>query len=397
MPLKNGMEAALRERGLNQKKSSVTFGRSPFMLLWAVAFFFILSSLCLLSPPVVMAEEAVVNSRIEVDVTGQTASDARSQAMAKAEIDALTDLLNKLAPSGTTADIIATLDARKISNMIKNIEVIDEKATGNRYHAQIMISFDGNALSELINNIGTKAANEKSDIVGSFLIIPPYSQDGNKVILWEDDNPWRSVWRNVGLEVVSGDVIVPYGDGADSATIDSKNFDAVNYASLVPMTIRYGVSDIVVLNAKLVSKPDLVLTVHKRRIARGKNEVNVTTYRADPQETRDLLLARAARDIVYNIQHKKTEELAAIQDVKGGDKNKLMLLASVSNMDSWTKLRESLSQLPMVDRIEILAVSARQVDMVLHYRGDSPALARAINAKHIKLIQNKDYWVVSRE
>ena len=201
----------------------------------------------------------------------------------------------------------------------------------------------------------------------------------------------------MGLEVVSGDVIVPYGDATDSNAIDAKNLGIISYAALTPVTIRYGVSDIVILDAKLTSKPDLTLSITKHRIARGRSEVNVLTYRADPQETRDLLLTRAARDIVYNLQHKKSEELATVQNVRGGERNKLMILASISTLNSWTKLRESLSTLPMVEQVEVLAISARQVDMVLHYRGAADALARAITAQKIKLTQDKDYWIVSRE
>jgi len=351
----------------------------------------------LLFPLQLWAGEAIVNSQVEVDVVGKDADDARSQAMARAEISALTDLLNKLSPTGTTADIIATMDARKISKMVKTTEVLDEKITGNRYHAQLMVSFDGDELSELINKVGAHASEEKARMVGSFLIVPAFTQDDSKPLLWEETNPWRMIWKNVALEVTSGDIIVPYGDGSDGQSIDAKNIDTVNYASLVAMTIRYGVSDIVILNAKLVSKPDLVLSVTKRRIARGKNEINIITYRADPQETRDVLLARAARDIISGLQHKKSDELSELQSVRGGDRAKLMVLASISTPDSWTKLRETLSGLPMIDKVEVIAVSARQVDMVLHYRGDAAALARAINAQHIRLVQNTDYWVVSRD
>jgi hypothetical protein len=359
-----------------------------------ILYLFLIS---LLFPLQLWAGEAIVNSQVEVDVVGKSAADARSTAMSKAEIDALSDLLNKLAPSGMTADILATLDNRKISKMVKNSEVLDEKITGNRYHAQVMVSFDGDELSELINKVATQTPEDKGSPVSSFLIVPAYVQDGGKMQLWNEENPWRIVWKNVGLEVTSGDVIVPYGDGTDDSTIDPNNLDKVNYASLVAMTIRYGVSDIVILNAKLVSKPDLILTVAKRRIARGRNEINLLTYRADPQETRDLLLARAARDIVAGLQHKKSDEIANLQSISGGERAKMMMLASISTLDSWTKLRESLTALPMVDKVEILAISARQVDMVLHYRGAADALARAINAQHIRLVKNKDYWVVSRD
>ncbi len=350
----------------------------------------------MLLPAPLWAGEAIINSDIEVDVTGKDAVDARQQAMEKGASEALADLLNKLAPPGLTTDIMARLDAHKISKMVKGTEVLDEKISGNRYHAQLRLSFDGDELSELISKVGEQANNDQTIPANAFLIIPAY-QEGAKTILWDDSNPWRAVWKNVGLENTIGDIIVPYGDAKDNSIIDVDTLNSSTYTNLIPFTIRYGVTDIIITQAKLVQSPDLVLTVTKRRVSRGHNEINIMTYRADPQETREMLLTRAARDIIYGLQHKKTEELSANQEVRGGEHNQVMMLASISTMASWTQLRSKLSSLPMVDRIELLAISAKQVDTILHYRGTPDSLARAITASNIRLVRNKDYWVVSRD
>lgn len=342
------------------------------------------------------ASESIINSEVEVDVVAKEAADAKSQGVAKAEVKALTDLLDKLAPDGTTQDIIAGLDARKISNMVKETEVLEEKITGNRYHGKIRVSFNGDELSDLISKAGEQTKDEKAVTVGSFLIIPAY-KEGTQELLWDDTNPWRNVWKNVGLEITSGDVIVPYGDVADSNIITTKNLSDITFASLAPVTIRYGVSDVVIVQAELVRKPDLILTVIKRRVARGRNVVNVTKYRADPQETRDLLLTRAARDIVANLQHNKSEDLSNNQAVRGGERGEIMILASISTLASWTQLRTKLSALPMIDSIDTLAISAKQVDMIVHYRGSAASLAQAITTNNIRLEKNKNYWVVSRD
>ncbi|MEQ1789957.1 MAG: DUF2066 domain-containing protein [Rickettsiales bacterium] len=342
------------------------------------------------------AGETIINSQVEVDATGEDAVDARAQAMAKGSVDALTDLLNKLSPLGQAQDIVAMLDSRKIDKMVKGIEVFDERISDNSYYAKLIVSFDGDELSALIAKSSEQLENSSISDINSFLIIPSYQED-RRVILWEDNNPWRAVWKNAGLENISGDIIVPYGDFKDSSLIDLESISTVTFASLVPMTIRYGVSDIVIVQAKLTETPDLALSVTKRRISRNDNEISVLNYRADPQETRDLLLARAARAIIYELQHKKNEELLAIQAVRGGEHNKMMMLASISTLSSWTQLREKLSALPMVDRVELLAISAKQVDMIVHYRGKPESLARAIQTNNIRLIKNKDYWVVSRD
>lgn len=348
-------------------------------------------------PSQALAGEAAVNSEVDVDVTGKDAADAREQAMAKGQIDGLTDLLGKLTSPEQVRIIITSLDPQRISAMVRSTEVLDEKITANRYRATLMLTYDGDQISQLIENGGATPNGIKPTAeIGSFLIIPGYEEDG-VMMLWEEANPWRAACKTVGLEIASGDIIVPFGDARDAAVVDAKMLTAANYSTLLPMTVRYGVSDIVIVQAKYTHTPDPQLEVVKRRINRTQNEVNVMTYRADPQETKETLMIRAARDIAAQIEHKKTEEMETVKAVQGGDRNTVMMLASITTLASWTDLRGKMSSLPMIDKLEVLAISPQQVDLIVHYRGTPESLAHALAAQNIRLQQNPNYWVVSRD
>ena len=357
----------------------------------------VITSLWALAPAAGYAGESLVNSEVEVDVTGKDAAAAREQAMMKGRADALTDLLGKFTTPEQVNHIITTLDPGKVNSLVRGTEVLDEKISSNRYRARLLVTFDANEISNLIGNNGTGNNPEQiTNAIGSFLIIPSYEEDGI-VMLWEESNPWRNAWKGQGLEVTSGDIVVPFGDASDIRVVDSQTVSSANYSALLPLTLRYGVSDIVILQAKLSRSPDLQLDVVKRRINRKQNEVNLTTYRADPQETKDLLLARAARDISESLEHKKTEEMEASKTVSGGERNKMMVLASISTLASWTQLRTKLSALPMVDKLEVLALAPQQVDLIIHYRGTPDSLGNAVTAQNIRLVKNPDYWVISRD
>lgn len=342
------------------------------------------------------AEEALVNSETEVDVTGKDAADARDLAVSRAQQDALVALLNKFTTPEQTQAIINNLDTNKIASMVRGTEVRDEKISSNRYRARIIVTFDGNQISALIGRNGTAVGSDVPNIVGSFLIIPSYEED-NTQLLWEDNNPWRAAWKTIGLEITTGDMVVPYGDNTDASIVSPTSVSSVNFTTLIPLTVRYGVSDIVILQAKFTHAPDMVLTVIKRRINRTGNEVNLLTYRADPQETKELLLLRAARDIADQLERKKTEELENVKVIRGGERNTVMMLANISTLASWTQLRAKLTTLPMVDQLEVRAISPQQVDMVVHYRGTPDSLANAITSLNLRLVKNPKYWVVSRD
>lgn len=341
------------------------------------------------------AGDALVNSDASVDITGKDAADAKAQAVAKGQYDALVGLLNKLSTPEQAQEIMNSMDSSKVAAIVRSMEVLDERISSNRYRARFVVSFDGNEISKLIGK-GHSDEGAQQQAASAFVIIPAFEEAGDNQ-LWEDDNPWRNAWKSVAIEIPAGDIIVPYGDNSDMSILTVQNLPNVNYSALIPLTVRYGASDIVILQAKFSATPDMVVNVVKRRINRLQNEVTMQTYRADPQETKSMLLTRAARDIAANIQKKKVEEQETIKAIQGGNRNKVMVLASVSTLSSWTQIRAKLSTLPMIDQIEVLAVAPQQVDVAITYRGSAESLANGITAQNLRLIQNQDYWVVSRD
>lgn len=361
-------------------------------LVLAAASFFVFSL-----PSQALAGESELTAEVQVDVAGKDSADAREQAMTKGYSDGLVDLLSKLTSPDQVQLIMSNLEPGRVASMVRGTEVLDEKISAGRYRARLMLTYDGDEISKLIDAGGTGGnVQGSSNAVGSFLIIPGYEEDGVPM-LWEEGNPWRAACRSMGLEIATGDIVVPYGDGRDSAIVDARTLASATYASLAPMTVRYGVSDIMVVAAKYSHNPDPQLDIVKRRINRTQNEVSMQTYRADPQESKEALMNRAARDLATQIQHKKTEELETVKAVQGGDRHSVMMLASISTLSSWTDLRTRLSTLPMIDRLEVLAIAPQQVDLIVHYRGEPASLAQAIDAQNLRLQQNDNYWVISRD
>ncbi len=338
-----------------------------------------------------------MNSEVNIDIVSKDPAAARTEAMAKAEVDGLKALLERLGPPEQAKDIMNTLDSKQISAMVKGTQVVEEKMSGNRYRAKLLVSFDGDLISKVMSGVTAPEAKENMPAsVGSFLIIPGLEFNEQKY-LWEDANIWKTVWNEVALEVTTGDVLVPYGDKVDAAGLTYASMMTADFQALSAFALRYGVSDVVLLQGTYTVRPEMVLSVVMRRVGRQDDNVTVHSYRADPQETREQLFSRAARDIISELQEKKVDETANKQSVRGGDRKRIMMLASISTMSSWTELRKKLSSLPMVDKVEALAISARQVDIAVSYRGSEESFTNAINSKSLRLKKNPDYWVISNE
>src|SRR5262245_8732889 len=118
-------------------------------------FIFALCLLLIVALPArqAVASEALVPSEVDVDVPGKDAADARAQAMAKGEVNALIDLLGKLTSPQQAQAIIDGLDANKVSSMVRGTEVMNEKIASNRYRAHLKVTFDGDEISALVGKI----------------------------------------------------------------------------------------------------------------------------------------------------------------------------------------------------------------------------------------------------
>jgi hypothetical protein len=363
--------------------------RFTSLLLWVAC----VGAFLALSP--VNASDALIKGDVEVDVSGKDAVDARTKAMASAESEALRQLLERFTSPQQAQAVIDSLPPSRISGMVRGMEVLSERISDRRYRAHLLVSFEGDEITRLISTNGLDG-NQAIDMPTStaFAIIPIY-EEGTRSLLWDDRNPWLTTWKTVGLESNMDGIVVPYGDDTDKGTIKVSNALSATYSSLSNMTNRYGVSQVVILQAKFVATPEMQLTVVKRRLNRVKNEINLLTYRADPEETRDQLLTRAALDIVSKLNDLKAHEIPS--NFVGGERNTIMMLASISTMASWTELKAKLTTLPMIEKVDVLAISPQQVDMSVRYRGTPESLETALLTEKLRLVKHANYWVISRD
>lgn len=347
---------------------------------------------CLWPLTFALAEGPQIASEIEVDVTGKDASEARTSALAQAEQQAFASLMEKLSGGGLPAG----MDASRISALVRGIEVLEEKIAGSRYRAKLRVSFDAEAINKLVGRVAAapgEATSTPAAANNAVLILPAY-EEGGVVQLWEE-NPWNTAWRNLGIRQGAGDIVVPYGDGKDSETVTSQSVTGVGYPVLADMAQRYGTGEVAVLLARFSATPELALQVGLRRLGPARNEVTILNYSADESESKEQMIERAALDVAEQIRLKKMEELR--NAAQRGSTGSMMVVASIRTLAGWSQMRGKLLGLPMVQRIEMLAVSPQQADFILHYRGTADGVADAVTSLGLRFEQARGYWLLAQE
>ena len=86
---------------------------------------------------------------VRLDVTSNSASNARKKALIKGESEALYSLLERLILSGDKKNI-PKFTPEQISNFVRDFEVVSEKTSSIRYLAQLNFRFKADLIQNLL-------------------------------------------------------------------------------------------------------------------------------------------------------------------------------------------------------------------------------------------------------
>ncbi len=348
----------------------------------------------LMSPGLALAQSALLTSDVAVDLAGADAETARTKAMEEAQIQGFANLLDRLAPD-QKKDILLEATVKQIVALVRGVQVLEEKFNGSHYRATLRVSYDALSVNTLISQRapvnGVPAVAKRSS---SILVIPVYSE-GAGALLWEKDNPWLSTWQRLSLQAGNGMIVTPYGDAEDSARLNASAAETNAYEAFGPLLGRYGAAELSVLKVTYIAEPQPMITVTQRSIGANHSDTQTMEYRADLQENRDALLERAARELTLQLtrQHEGLLERRAAEGSNGG---RQLIIIPIGTLSSWTKVKQKLQAMPVVNKVELRAITNDQVDAFISYKGTPEALESSLNASKFSVQKANHYWVISQ-
>src|SRR5512132_492876 len=194
------------------------------------------------------ADSAVFQvSGIPVDTTAKDAVTARSQALEQGKKQGLERLMRRLAPAQEQNQLPSVSDLN-IERYVRNFEITSEELSPTRYIAKLTVSYEPDAVRELLRSAGVSFAQESSLPI---VVVPLYDgPDGAR--LWSDKNPWWQAWeKNLEPERLLR-LVLPLGDLEDMSSLSVEQVQARDRAALLGLAKRYNSQDALVVTAKLV-------------------------------------------------------------------------------------------------------------------------------------------------
>jgi hypothetical protein len=327
---------------------------------------------------------------VAVDVTADTAAQARERALAEGERVAFRRLLERLTLRSDHSRLPNPPRA-EIGNYLQDFSVADEKTSPVRYLAKLTFRFKAEEIRRLLDQVGIPFAETMSKPV---LVLPVY-QSAGALLLWDDPNPWRSAWSQVTVREGLVPLVLAAGDLQDVAAIGAEQAAAADESRLAAIAGRYGTTDTVVAVATMGYQPQqsvpyvrVFVSRHGPTAPKGRTEIEIIALAG---ENTGRLLQRAATETTRLIEDGwKRENLLSL-----GRASVAAVSVPIGSLADWLAVRKKLGEVSVVRRAEVILMSRAEVRLALHFIGEVDQLALALGQADLHLLREGDLWVLT--
>jgi hypothetical protein len=350
------------------------------------------------------AQDDPYSATVTVDATSDTVAKARDVARLDGARHALDAVVARLAGGSDKAKPLKLRD-NQITDMVASFEVANEKMSAVRYVADYTYHFKSAEVAKAMQaaGIATSDANAAAGAganppsnpgVGKPVVVLPVYQSDGESLLWDDPNPWRDAWAQRAAGPSGAALQVPLGDVSDLAAIDADKARTGDSTALSAIAKKEGADDVLVMLAVQRAGSDRQgLDITVRRYRNGQFvDVHLASIDANPNEGDADLFRRAADTIAADIDSGWKNAKGDL----GGQQGSVAVVASISGLDDWIKLRGTLAALPSVRRIDVKSLSRQEATIEIQYVGSMDQLKASLAATKLDLQGGDPIWRLAR-
>jgi len=338
--------------------------------------------LCLACGGVALAQEREIFTvaGVAVDVTADTANQARTRALAEAQETALARLLSRLVPAARRAEV-PTVASGQVERFVRDFEISGEKTSPVRYIASLTYRFRPEVVRQFLRRANVPFAETPSK---PMVVLPVYRVAG-AYLLWDDPNPWREAWYSASAGDGLVPIIVPAGDISDVNEITAEQAVRGRSDRLRSIAARYGASDVILALAAPSVDPASnvrILQVNATRFGTtGTERTTVRNFTASGDQTVEDLITVSARAAADQIQEEwKQENL-----LKPNAETEIIAYVPLSDIADLVEVEKRLAAIGMIRRAVVISMTRNEARLRVRFIGDQNQLAVALAQKDLEL------------
>lgn len=317
------------------------------------------------------ASEDYIIKNVQVDVTGSSALEARTQAMTDAQRQAYNILLEKVLPQHDPS--LQNLTNEQLDTLVQSIEVQSEKNSDVRYLGMLTIRFNPQTVQEWFAQQGRKVI--FSPLNKTTVIVPVLVRQ-EKTLLWDENNPWWQAW-NQKSDLDNKALIIPMGDLIDLKNLSVKDALEGNMEAIRKTLNRYHADRMIIpiFYENLPSRLEIFHYSPEGLVDRSPPfEFDMNKYA--PVKLLSLAIAKV-------IEAQET----TLQISVDSEPKTLHFTIIFNNYPEWIELQKHLKSLQGIKKISIHTVSLKQAHVSLECSSSETFIENQLKTKGIMIDQ----------
>jgi hypothetical protein len=334
------------------------------------------------------ALEAFVVRTVPVDVTAANVNEARERGLTQGRVAAFRRLTERMVARENLTAVTAP-PVSQVIDMIQEFSIANERASAVRYLAELTVRFDPNAVRTYFRGQGVPFAETASR---PMLVVPAVQADpAAPPQVWGDGDPWRDAWARLDARDGLIPLVVPLGDLDDIATLTGEQVLTQDQDAFTRLATKYQAAGVVI--AALTASADapgtwtVVLNEWRSNGATWSGQVPAGTL-SDPPSVE--VLARVVAETVAAIDD-AWKRRNMLQFGQGG---RLTALAPLTSLQDWLRIKGLLAQVPVVERVELQAISKTTAQAIISYAGEAAQLQFAVGQYGLDLSRDGEMWLL---
>lgn len=303
---------------------------------------------------------------VRIDITAKSAYEARSKAIKEAGLKGFQKLLDKLVKPEDRSRLSKD-SLSNIEDYIETFEVSKEKISRVRYLASFSVSFKPHKIKSLFARHGVTPTLQLPEQSQEALtpqelkpaLIMPVLVESDKILLWDERNPWFLAWSASDLAETS--IVVPVGDLKDVRDLSAEAARAGAIENIARLLERYNLEQgfVAVLDVADPAKPIL----------------NISQYSKDGLLRKaDAVSFESGENLQSTVSHAQEKMKSLLRGLMGSF-DTLARLSDVtarvtfSSLKEWHFIREKLELFPVVKDIVVHSLKRSGAEVTLKMIG----------------------------
>ena len=336
------------------------------------------------TPPAAKPVDIFVAEGIPVDVTAGNVTDARERGLTQGRINGFRKVLERIVAREDLGRVPQP-SANQIIEMVREFSIANERTSAVRYLADLTVRFDPNAVRNLLRRAGIPF----TETVSKPLVVVPvlYDEKGG-TFLWNDPNPWRTAWVRGGVDRGLVPLFFAAGDANDAGAISADQASAKDAQAIANLTSRYDVGGALIAVARWTAE-GLQMNIAAARRGAPTAAFDLS-YSGAPGQSRDEVMAGAVQAAALAVE----EDWRRRNRITSTAQTQITALVPITDLKEWTSVRNHLGDVPLVDGINLQAMTRDRAQVTLSYIGDQSQLTLAMAQQDLGLTQQNGVWII---